>query len=387
MDSNKQKTYKILAGALSLGVVVIILIAGLWPLHVPVNQVRWLGDQDGLEFGRHGSVLTVAPIRAKDQINPSATLEILLEPTHANRKGTILAFDASAHPGEPFSLLQQGDGLVIRRNNVDPQGISRTGLIQIDDVFQQRKPVLLTICLESQVTSVYENGVLAKASPFSRTWNDLTGRVVLANSPTSNDSWSGTIRGLAIYQQALTASQITADYAAWMAKHKPIVSSDKDADGVYLFNERNGTVAHNRVDPATDLIIPAHYFILHPVFLTWSWRGYHQGLSYWQDNAINIVGFIPFGLCVFAYLSQVSGMRHPGAITIILGFLTSLIIEVLQVFLPTRTSDSTDLITDTVGTTIGVMVCCSFLGWMLQRKVRASIVKTNSSQASIPTSG
>lgn len=384
MDSNK---HKILAGALSLGVLVIILIAGLWPLHVPVNQVQWLGDQVGLQFGRHGSVLTAGPIRAKDQTNPSATLEILLEPAHTDGKGTILAFDASAHPGEPFSMHQQGDGLVIRRNNVDPQGISRTGLLQINDVFQQKKPVFLTICLDSKVTSVYDNGVLAKVSPLARTWNDFTGRVVLANSPTNNDSWSGTIRGLAIYQQALTASQITADYAAWMAKRKPIVLADRDADGVYLFDERSGTVAHNRLDPATDLTIPAHYFILHPVFLKLPWRGYHQGLSYWQDNAVNIVGFIPFGLCVFAYLSQVRGIRYPGAIAIILGFLTSLIIEVLQVFLPTRASDSTDLITDTVGTAIGVTVCHSFLGWMLQRRVGASIVKTNSSQASIPSSG
>jgi hypothetical protein len=386
MNSNKRKANELLAAALSLCVFVIILIAGFWPLHVPVNDVRWLGDQNGLEFGRYGSVLTAGPIRTRDQNNPSATLEILLEPAHIDGRGTILAFDASAHPGEAFSLRQQRDALVIRRNNVDPQGISRTGLVQIDDVFKQKEPVLLTICLEGLVASVYENGVLVKASPFSRTWNDLTGRLVLANSPTSNNSWSGTIRGLAIYQQALTASQVTADYAAWMAKGKPILTPDKDAAGEYLFDERSGAFAHNRLDPATDLTIPHHYFILHPAFLTLPWRRYHRGLGYWQDNAINLVGFIPFGLCVFASLSQVRGMRHPGAITIILGFLTSLIIEVLQVFLPTRTSDSTDLITDTVGTAIGVMVCRGFIGWMRQRKAMASLVKTNTSHASISSS-
>jgi hypothetical protein len=386
MDSQKHRAYKILAGGLSLGILVIILIAGLWPLKVPVNQVHWFRDQDGLEFGRHGSVLAVGPIRAKGQANPSATLEILLEPTHTDAKGTILAFDASAHPGEPFSLLQQGKSLVIRRNNVDPQGISRTGLIQIDDVFRQKELVFLTICLDSQVTSVYENGVLAKASPFARTWNDLTGLIVLANSPINSASWSGTILGLVIHQRALTAAQVTADYRAWMAERMSIVSTEKDADALYLFNERGGAVVHNRLDPATDLAIPAHYFILHPVFLTLPWKGYHKGLGYWQDNVVNIVGFMPFGICLFAYLSQVRGITRPGAISILLGFLVSLTIEVLQVFIPTRTSDTTDLITDTIGTAIGVMVCRSSLEWMQRRKVSASIVKTHTAQAGIASS-
>ena len=123
---------------------------------------------------------------------------------------------------------------------------------------------------------------------------------------------------------------------------------------------------HNRLDPAADLTIPAHYFILHPPFLRSPWRRYRPNWSYWQDVTLNIAGFVPFGLCVCVYLS-LTRVRHPGAITVILGLLVSLGIELLQTFLPTRFSDATDVITNTLGTTIGVMVCqaVSKLRWPL----------------------
>jgi VanZ like family/Concanavalin A-like lectin/glucanases superfamily len=356
MDPKQHIHYKMLAGAGCLCMLGIILTVGLWPFHIPANRVHWLGNRDGLEFGGHGSAVSLGAIQARGLTNAAATLEIWLEPAHTEATGTILAFDDSAHPGEPFSLHQVRDALVIRRNNVDPQGISRTVFFIVDGVLQQKTPVLVTVCLDSQGTSAFVNGAFAKATPLSRTWNDLTGRIVLANSPTSNDSWPGTILGLAIYQRELTASEIAADYVSWTAKQKGIVSAEKGADALYLFDERGGAVVHNRLDPAADLTIPAHYFILHPPFLRSPWKGYRPNWRYWQDVAVNIAGFVPFGLCVCVYLS-LTRVRHPGIITVILGLLASLGIELLQTFLPTRFSDTTDVITNTLGTAIGVIVC------------------------------
>jgi VanZ family protein len=352
-----------IAGGICLCILGIILTVGLWPFHVPINQVKWLKTRNGLQFGRHGSAVTSKAIRGRSPNNASATLEIWLNPASSEDSSTILSFDASDHPGEPFSLQQRGETLIIRRNNVDPHGVSRTALFYLDHVFHENNSVFLTIALNRREAMTYVNGTLATTFPLSGTWNDLTGRVVLANFPTANNSWSGEIVGLAIYQYELTASQIIASYESWKTKWKPVrISFKENASELYLFDEHSGAIAHNPYDAATCLIIPTHYFILHPRFLLAPWKEYHPTVpGYWCDIGINIIGFVPFGFCIFIYFSLFRSVRYAGMVTVFLGLFTSLTIELLQVFLPTRSSDMTDLIANTLGTTIGVIISRSFV--------------------------
>jgi glycopeptide antibiotics resistance protein len=72
--------------------------------------------------------------------------------------------------------------------------------------------------------------------------------------------------------------------------------------------------------------------------------------------AINIFGLIPLGFFFNAYLSIVKKTKRATGLTIVLGFVTSLTIEILQSFLPTRDSGTTDLFTNTLGTAIGAVL-------------------------------
>jgi hypothetical protein len=381
----KGRSGRTIAGAICLCVVVITLAAGLWPFHVPANHVKWLTTGNGLEFGGHGSVISSGVFRGRNLTTASETLEIWLEPASNSSSSTILSFDGSEHPGEPFSLHQKKDALHIRRNNIDPQGISRTAFFIVPGVFQEQKPVFVTVVLDSQQTSVYINGARAEVFPHSESSNDLTGRLVLANSPTTNNSWPGRIFGLSIFQNRLTPTEIAADYASWMAERKPVQAEDKSAAALYLFDERNGAQVHNGLDPATDLRIPANYFILHPEFMLAPWKEYHPTWGYWQDVGVNVTGFIPFGFCVFLYLSLLRVFRHPETITILLGLSTSLTIELLQALLPTRSSGMTDIITNTLGTAIGVLLCRRAITQTILTKAKG-ITKEHSSGTMIPES-
>jgi VanZ family protein len=358
------------SGAFCAAVLCAILCAGLWPFWAPKNDVEWL-KSGGLAFGRHGSVVSAGPLQAEERSGDSGTLEVQLRSTHSRSSSTILSFYESAHPGEPFSMHQVGDSLVIRRNNVDANGVSRTALFTVDALFQkQNGSIVVGVTLNARGMSVYVNGALVQAFPLSGTWNDLTGRIVLANSPTANDSWAGEITRLAIYRHELTASQMASDHTSWLADQKRMPPLDQSAVAFYLFDEHEGKVAHNSLDATTDLFIPTRYFVLHPEVMRTPWREYHQTWSYWKDILVNIGGFIPFGFCICVFLTSMQRIIHPATLTIVLGLLTSLTIEVLQAFLPTRSSGMTDLITNTLGTAIGVLICRTVIGRGLPRGAR-----------------
>jgi VanZ like family len=379
-------TYRKTLGALCVCVVCVILTAGLWPFWAPRNNVHWLQTGDGLEFGHHGSAVSAGAFRNGNETNTSGTLEIGLNAARSQNGGTILSFDASSHPGEPFSLQQFGNSLVVRRNNVDAKGVSRTALMSVPGLFRSSpQPLFLTITLNKRGMSTYVNGLLAGVFPIVGTWNDFTGRLVLANSPTAHNSWLGKINRLAIYRQELAPGQIAGDYASWIGKRKPGLEIEEAPVALYLFNDHEGRVAHNSVDGATDLVIPPRYFVLHPQFLSTPWREYHRTWGYWQDVLINISGFIPFGFCICAYFSLVRWTRRPATATVVLGLLTSLTIELLQVLLPTRSSGMTDLMTNTLGTALGVMIYRSVLGQRLLLGARAAMVRAGLERQEVPS--
>jgi glycopeptide antibiotics resistance protein len=139
-----------------------------------------------------------------------------------------------------------------------------------------------------------------------------------------------------------------------------MAGQDEQPRALYLFGERDGYIVHNQLG-STDLIIPARYLVLHSPFLALPWRHYHPTWSYWEDVGINIVGFIPLGYFLVAYFSAVRATRFAAPAVVLLGFFMSLSIESLQAYLPTRDSGMNDLITNTSGTLLGVLLYRSVL--------------------------
>ncbi len=355
------RSYAVVVRVLSVLVLCIILIAGLWPFHAPRNAVSWLRNENGVRFGHHGIAASRGPFRAVPlQNGTSCSLEIWLTPGLVTSGGTILAFDSSPDPRLPFSVRQYGSSVAIQRYIIDQQGIPRRPWFKIDRVFREGERVLLTITSGSGVTAVYVDGILAgRSSTLGLVSRDLTGRLVVASS-TVNESWSGGIAALAMYDGELTPTQVKRDFESWIHDQRPAALGEETPTALYLFNEREGNIVHNKVDPGTDLIIPTHYFVLHPAFLRPSWGEFdHAGAastrwSYWEDIAVNVAGFIPVGFVFMAYFSSVRALRRSALVVIMVGFVLSFTIEALQRFLPTRDSGMTDLVTNTAGTLVGV---------------------------------
>ncbi len=96
--------------------------------------------------------------------------------------------------------------------------------------------------------------------------------------------------------------------------------------------------------------------IVREKFLEPPWKEFYPRWAYWKNVGINIGGFIPLGFFFCAYLTSVRQVSRPRLVTMILGAAASVTIEVLQAFLPTRDSGMTDIITNTLGTYLGVLL-------------------------------
>jgi len=346
-----------------------ILVAGLWPFHAPKNEVSWLSDRNGLLFGDYGSILSSGEFKMQSlREDGPCSLEIWSQPGATFDSNDIVAFSAQRNPVQ-FAVAQSGDDLFVLRDIPDEQNHLKTTHIAVDHVFRQRKELLVTITSGAQGTAVYINGTLVKRAPqFRISRKDFSGRLVIANSPVETNTWGGQLWGLGIYNKELTSAQVLQHYHRWAGNNGHELDGDGDALALYLFNEHTGKVVHNEVALGSDLYIPEHYFVLHQQFLTPPWKEFENNWTYWENVALNIGAFIPLGFLFSAYFSLVRQIKRSTAIAIVLGFAVSLAIEILQGFLPTRSSGMTDLITNGSGTALGA----GLYVWLAKRSLLGS---------------
>jgi VanZ family protein len=359
----------------------IMLVAGLWPFRAPLNRVKWLENKDGLQFVHNSGVRSTTAFHTKGpKDNTEETIEIWLAPGSIRSGNTILAFDGSDHPGAAFLLRQYKDELIVRQQYLDSHGTSQTEWLAVGNAVSEGNPVFVTVTLGAQGTSIYLNGKLSETfAKRGTSTNQLTGRLVIGDAPQGRDSWPGQVWGLAMCEKQLTSSQVSEHYASWNRDKQPVIRQDEAPAALYVFNEHQGNTIFNRIDRINNLTIPDRYFALHPPFLSSVMRDYQQTAGYWQDIVVNIVGFIPYGFFLALFWSEVRAVKHAAAVTIALGLLTSLTIEILQVFLPTRSSGTTDLITNTLGTAIGVVIYRSPLAQSLLARIRQQFDTSNGS--------
>src|SRR5271165_2000471 len=329
-----------------------LLCAGLRPFHSPTNDVSWVANANAVRFGRHGTILGQGFFSAVGSRSGGRTLEIWLQPGLVNDSDTFIAF---YDPGEPrhLSLHQSGSDLELRIAPVGAWRREKTERLYVDSAFRGRRSTFWTVTSGLRGTAIYRDGLkLRESSEVRVSAQAFSGRLVIGNSPIFNDSWSGILRGIAIYEQVLDPTQISRHYQTWTKGTKPDLISEDACIALYLFDEHSGNVVHNRVDSGYDLYIPAKYRVVDQIVMDPVWRAFNWSWGFWKDAVINVCGFIPVGCFFCAYLSA-RGFDRPTLIASSLGAVVSLFVELTQSHLPTRDSSMSDLLTNIAGSIIG----------------------------------
>ncbi len=366
-ESAKKKIGARLSGLLCLVVLGGILGAGLWPFRRPLNAITWLNGQNGLRLAGRSTLWSSGSFQTAGQPDDeSRTLELWVQPGLARASSTILAFSSPENSGQ-LSASQYHSLFILQREIRGDQ--HRNATVGIEGVFRQAVPVFITVTSGPQVTAIYVDGGLNRKFPGTRLSKDFAGQLVIGTSLVNDVTWSGQLRGIAIYGQELTPAQVREHYETWTTQGRPELSDDERVIALYLFSDRAGKVVHNAVPGGIDLYIPERYALVHQTFLKPFWKEYEPRWSYLSDIAVNIAGLIPLGFVFCAYWSSVRPIKHAILMTTLLGLAVSLTIEVLQSYLPTRDSGTTDLITNTLGAFLGAKL----YDWKVARNLFARI--------------
>ena len=339
-----------------------ILVAGLWPFGRPPNQVTWQPDQNALRFGRHATVIGDHPRAASSANNGMCSLELWVRPALSNASSTLFAFYGASGDAE-FSLNQSITDL---RLDNGPSGARVSAKMYVEDVFRAGKLVFVTVVFGPRGTAIYLNGNLVQQTKqFQPSRTTCSESFLIGNSPNDNHTWQGELFGLAIYLDELKSEQVRLSHHWWKKRGHP-PEHGKQPDSLFVFDQKAGRIIHDRAARGMNLSIPERYFVLKPRLLMSPWTAFEPTLGYLQDLFINVAGFVPFGFTLAALLSASRkwSNRIRLTTTILSGLLLSLTIEVSQFFLPTRDSDFTDVLTNTLGTALGMALLERCPAWL-----------------------
>jgi VanZ family protein len=341
---------------LSLAILAITLSAGLWPFSfLQDNNVHWNVGRAGLHFGDHGMIVSRGKFKGlPTDAARGCTLEVGVEPTLSSGSSTILSF-YNPQSSTRLQLQQNSDDFAFIHALRPPYNRSNQQSVFLDHVLKNGQKTLITLAYADGVLDVYLDGSLKKSTrSVELPCADLKGTLIVGNNPYRDASWTGIVYRLAFYDHGLRAGEVVENFRKWQNHKDDSLGGDHTKPySLYLFNERTGTIVHDFGAADIDLEIPKYYFVLHPGFLVPFWREFRPNLHYVEDVAINIFGLVPLGFCFAALFAWVVGRERSLPYAMAAGFCVSLTIEVLQAFIPTRMSGTTDLITNTSGAALG----------------------------------
>jgi hypothetical protein len=340
-----------------------LLSIGLWPFNpYKKNDATWLPSGKGLRFGGHGVSFTPTQVMPQGRTGDDSfcSLRVQVQPAVTSIKitGTILGFYTPEIPLR-FRLLQYNNELLIRKDYRDANGRLKMDELELEHAFQNIEPVTFIITSSNSGTAAYRNGEQVGISTHMKmSCADFAGQLVLGDSPVTQVSWQGSMLDLAVYEGALTPQQISRESVQLNQSGSSLAFQMEPSEKViahFAFKDGSGKIVRNLVGSAPDLQIPDYFRTVHRQMLVWPWQESSDKLAV-VDIAINILGFVPFGLLLSAYLSISHVRKRSILVSVLAGFAVSVTIEVLQAFIPSRGSGLLDIVTNTFGTYLGALL-------------------------------
>ena len=342
----------------------IMVSAGLWPFHFSQgNNVHWIGEGKGLRFAGPG--IAFIRLSTNNTLSPIApgkplTLEFVVapeeEPSHSVPQ--LLTF-CDAEGNQLLAVGQWKSGLIIRSaipGRHRPGAYSETGA---SGILMKQSPRSVSIVSRGGDLAIYAGGKIVKERrdfPLFRRGDASPNLIVVGNSSTGKSPWKGDLLYLAIHDGILTPEEIAERYSHREDQGIPEEDSGAVPLMEYAFEDGDGDVARNRTGGRFPLSIPRSFRPAKRIFLEVPDPKELFTRSNILDIFVNVSGFLPFGILAAVLLNTKPGGRGTFRMIFLLilaGGVFSLCIEIVQGFLPNRSSSLLDVIANVLGTLIG----------------------------------
>jgi hypothetical protein len=246
---------------------------------------------------------------------------------------------------------------VIVMNGDDYSHRRRWPRISADTSRRVADQMLLTITTGPEGTRIYLDGDEAAVNRDLRLTlpaEPQPGRLVIGNSLRANNSWLGSVSGFALFARVLSPDDLKCHEAAWREPGNLAFAQTEDPFLLYAFDEGRGGAVRDLSPQHIPLEITNRLVALEPRAFMLPSLDFENTGSLVSDVAVNLVGFIPFGLAFAWFLRGPSRSKRSVLLwTVAAGCLLSFVIELAQVWLPSRDSSLLDLLLNTLGTLLG----------------------------------
>lgn len=331
-----------------------IVVLCLWPFNfLQSNQVAW-EPAGGLKFTPPSTAYTAAP-PAKLAGLREWTILMDITTLPPLRQGRIFSYSLDERRCN-LNVDQAFDDIVLRMRTSDEQ---RPREIRVEKVFEQssERRFILAIVYDSHDLSVYVDGdrkTRQRIGAMDRqAWNS-TYPLLLGSHADGKLGWKGIFYQLAVLDRATTFEEL---------KHPHVLFQDTTAVLRYIFDGRNGTTVVDRSGNSPATLMWPSAFAPYRLTVLQSPRDYWPDPRrlFVKDVFANIVLYLPVGYLMSAFARQRYTATFALAMPVFGGALISLVIEMLQAYLPTRYSSSMDVIMNSLGAGIGVFA--QYRGW------------------------
>jgi len=363
LTNSKKNRLKMLVG-LVVAILFGVLFFGLRSKGIPAtNGANWILERPGIRFSNKSIAYTDPFVESFEEGIPDLngfSIIIAFKPESFHEKG--FNFILSVHNGKNCDQLLVGQwrSHIIIMNGDDYPYKRKTHRITTNIFSPTPRITFLTVSTSKEGTKVYVGSQLSKTNSdliLKIPKGDKT-RLILGNSVSGKHFWNGEIYGLAIYDYSLNANETVFHAKRWN-KDQNLSFSEKGKPAVlYLFDEKKGKRVFDHGEGKLHLEIPPKMHALEKIILSPPWIGSRLNRNYYIDIILNILGFIPLGFALSAIFIEIKGTPKKPVVlmTVALCFILSLTIEIVQAWIPSRSSSMLDLISNTSGALIGAVI-------------------------------